>query len=63
LGASSMGYVVGNVARGISGGIGWRVFGSVGSGVDQLYYFIFTSSLFSHGLEGTFATTSLARMF
>jgi hypothetical protein len=34
---------------------------SVGSGVDQLRYFIFASSVFSHWVEGTLATTSLAR--
>jgi hypothetical protein len=39
----------------ISSGVRWRigrgVGGSVGSKVDQLHYFIFTSSLFSHGLK------------
>jgi hypothetical protein len=43
--------------------VGYSVSGSVGSGVDRLYYFVFTSSLFSHGLKGTIATTSLVRMF
>jgi hypothetical protein len=67
LGASNIGCVVGDVACGISCGIGWRVGrsvgGSVGSEVDRLYYFVFTTSLFSHGLKVIIATTSLARVF
>jgi hypothetical protein len=67
LGASSICCVVGDVAYGISGGIGWRVGrdvgDSVGNRVDQLYYFVFTSSLFSHGLKGAIATMSLVRIF
>jgi hypothetical protein len=36
---------------------------SVGSGVDRLHHFFFTSSLFSHRLKGSLAMASLARMF
>jgi hypothetical protein len=43
--------------------VGRGISGSVGSGVDRLYYLVFTSFLFSHGLKGTIATTSLARVF
>jgi hypothetical protein len=52
LGASGIGYVIGDVASVISDGIGWRIGRSigcsVGSRVDWLHYFVFTSSLFSH---------------
>jgi hypothetical protein len=64
LGTSSIGCVVDIVACGISGGIGWRVVGgSVGSGVDRLYHFVFTSFLFNHKLKGAIATTLLVKMF
>jgi hypothetical protein len=64
LDASSVSYVVSDVACGVSGGVGWRVGrgvgGSVGSEVDRLHHFVFTSSLFSHKLKGTIAPMSLA---
>jgi hypothetical protein len=34
---------------------------SNGSGVDWMRYFVFASTFFSHRVEGTLATTSLAR--
>jgi hypothetical protein len=49
------------ISRGISYRVGWSISCSVGSGVDRLCYFVFASSLFSHLVEGTPATTSLAR--
>jgi hypothetical protein len=69
LDVGSVGYVVNGIASNIgqsicwtvSRGVGWSISCSVSSGVDQLRYFIFTSSLFSHRVEGTLATTSLER--
>jgi hypothetical protein len=58
--ASGVGW---SVCRSISYRVGWSISCSVGSGLDQLHYFIFTSSLFSHRLKGTLAATSLARTF
>jgi hypothetical protein len=59
--------IVSNIGRSVcwsvSCRVGWSISCSVGSGVDRLRYFIFTSSLFSHRVEGTLATTSLARTF
>jgi hypothetical protein len=49
------------VCWGISHRVGWSVGCSIGSGVDRLRYFVFASSFFSHRVEGTLATTSLAR--
>jgi hypothetical protein len=63
LGANNIGFVVADVACGVSSAVGWRVSRGVGSGVDRLYYFVFTSSLFSHGLKRTITLMSLARMF
>jgi hypothetical protein len=67
LGASGISCIVGDVACGVSGSIGWRVGrgigGSGGSRVDRLYYFVFTSFLFNHGIKGTIVLTSLARVF
>jgi hypothetical protein len=65
----SIGYVVGDVTSGIdlivcwgvSHRIGWSIRRNVGSRVDWLCYFIFASSFFSHRVEGTLSTTSLAR--
>jgi hypothetical protein len=66
LGAGSISCIVGDVACGVSGGVGWRVgcgiSGSVGSGVNLLHHFVFTSSLFGHGLKGTIAVMLLARV-
>jgi hypothetical protein len=45
----------------ISRRVGWCVGCSIGSGIDRLCYFVFTSAFFSHRVEGTLATTSLAR--
>jgi hypothetical protein len=57
--------IASNIGRSISWGVsrrvGWSISCSVGSGVDRLCYFVFTSSLFSHRVEGTLATTLLAR--
>jgi hypothetical protein len=49
------------VCWGVSHRIGWSVGRSIGSRVDRLCCFIFASSFFSHRVEGTLATTSLAR--
>jgi hypothetical protein len=65
----SIGCVVGDVTSGVdliicwgvSHRIGWSVGRSVGNRVDRLCYFIFASSFFSHRVEGTLATMSLAR--
>jgi hypothetical protein len=56
---SSIGW---SVCWSISRRVSWSVSCSIGSGVGRLHYFIFTSSLFSYRVEGTLATTSLARM-
>jgi hypothetical protein len=69
LNIGSTGCVVGDVTSGVglivcwgvSHRIGWSVSRSVGSRVDWLCYFIFTSSFFSNRVKGTLATTSLAR--
>jgi hypothetical protein len=69
LDVSSIGCIVGGIASGISRGIwwsisrwvGWSIGCSVSSGVTRLHYFVFTSSFFSHRVEGTLATTSLTR--
>jgi hypothetical protein len=52
-----------SVCRSISCRVGWSISCSVGSGIDRLHYFVFTSPLFSHRLKGTLAETSLARTF
>jgi hypothetical protein len=49
------------ICWGISHRVGWSVRCSIGNEVDWLRYFVFTSSFFSHRVEGTLATTSLAR--
>jgi hypothetical protein len=41
--------------------IGWSIRCNIGSGVGRLHYFVFSSSLFSHGVERTPATMSLVR--
>jgi hypothetical protein len=69
LDVSSIGCTVGGTASGISRGVwwsishwvGWSIGCSVSSGVTRLHYFVFTSSFFSHRVEGTLATTSLVR--
>jgi hypothetical protein len=69
LDVSSIGCIVGGVASGINRGVcwsisrwvGWSIGRSVSSGVTRLHYFVFTSSFFGHRVEGTLATTSLAR--
>jgi hypothetical protein len=58
--ASGVGW---SVCRGISYRVGWSIGCSVGSGVDRLHHFVFTSSFFSHWLKGDLDTASLARMF
>jgi hypothetical protein len=49
------------VCWGISHRVGWSVGCSIGSGVDWLRYFIFASTFFSHQVDGTLSTMSLAR--
>jgi hypothetical protein len=69
LNIGSIGFIVDDVTSsigrsvcwGISRRVGWSVSCSIGSGVERLRYFIFASSFFSHWVEGTLATTSLAR--
>jgi hypothetical protein len=69
LDVNSIGCIVGGIASGISRGVwwsisrwvGWSIGYSVSSGVTRLHYFVFTSSFFSHRVEGTLATTLLAR--
>jgi hypothetical protein len=70
-----MSYVVGGIADNVGGSIGWcigrsvicgirwSISFSIGSGIDRLHYFVFTSSLFSYQLKRTIAVTSLARTF
>jgi hypothetical protein len=52
LGTSSISCIIGDAACGVSGSMGWRIGRSVGccvgSGVDLLHYFVFTSSFFNH---------------
>jgi hypothetical protein len=69
LDVGSVGCIVGgitsNIGRSvcwsISHRVGWSFSCSIGSGVDRLRYFVFASSLFNYRVEGTLATTSLAR--
>jgi hypothetical protein len=69
LDVGSVGCIIGGISSSIgrsicwsiSRRVGWSVSCNVGSRVDRLRYFVFTSSLFSHRVEGTLATTSLAR--
>jgi hypothetical protein len=65
LDVSSIGSIVGGISRGvcwsISRWVGWSIGCSVSSGISRLHYFVFTSSFFSHRVEGTLATTSLTR--
>jgi hypothetical protein len=69
LDVNSIGCIVGGIASCISRGVwcsisrwvGWSIGCSVSNEVTQLHYFVFTSSFFSHRVEGTLATTSLAR--
>jgi hypothetical protein len=69
LDVGSVGCVVGGIASSIVGGVcwsisrwvGWSIGCSVGSGIGWLHYFVFASTFFSHQVEGTLATTSLAR--
>jgi hypothetical protein len=71
LNVGSVSCVVGDVAsgvgwsicRGISCKVSRSISCSIGSRVDRLHDFVFTSSLFSDGLKGTLAAMSLARMF
>jgi hypothetical protein len=51
------------VCRGIGCRVNWSISDSISSGIDQLHYFIFASSLFSYELKGTLAPMSLARAF
>jgi hypothetical protein len=65
----SVGCIVGGITSSIGRGVcwsislrvGWSVGCSVGSGIGRLHYFIFSSTFFSHRVEGTLATTSLTR--
>jgi hypothetical protein len=70
LNVGSVGCVAGDVAsgvgwsvcRGIGCRVNWSISCSIGSGVERLHDFVFTSSLFSHGLKGTLAAVSLVGM-
>jgi hypothetical protein len=59
--------ITGNIGRSICWSVGrrvgWSIGCSVNSGIDQLYHFVFTLSLFFYWVEGTLAATSLARTF
>jgi hypothetical protein len=69
LDVGSVGCVVGSIASSIGQGVfwsisrwvGWNNSCSVGSGIGRLHYFVFASAFFSYRVEGTLATTSLAR--
>jgi hypothetical protein len=65
LDVSSIGCIVGGISRGvcwsISRWVGWSIGCSVSSGISWLHYFVFTTSFFSHQVEGTLSTASLAR--
>jgi hypothetical protein len=41
--------------------VGWSISCSIGSGIGRLHYFVFASAFFIYRVEGTLATTSLAR--
>jgi hypothetical protein len=53
----SIGCIVDDVANDISWGVSWNI----SRGVGRLRHFIFASTFFSHWVEGTLATTLLAR--
>jgi hypothetical protein len=69
LDVGSVGCIVGGITSSvgrsicwsISRRVGWSVGCSIGSGIGRLHYFVFASTFFSHRVEGTLATTSLAR--
>jgi hypothetical protein len=61
LDVGSVGCVVGGIASSIGLGVCWSISCNIGSGISQLHYFIFASAFFSYRVEGTLATTSLAR--
>jgi hypothetical protein len=69
LDVGSVGCIVGGITNSIGRGIcwsishrvGWSVGCSIGSGIGRLHYVVFASTFFSHWVEGTLATTSLAR--
>jgi hypothetical protein len=52
-----------SVCQSISCRVGWSISYNIGSRIDRLHHFVFTSSLFSHQLKGTLAAASLARTF
>jgi hypothetical protein len=52
-----------SVCRAIGCRVSWSISYTIGSGVDRLQDFIFTSFLFSQRLKGTLAAVSVARMF
>jgi hypothetical protein len=58
--ADSVGW---SICQSIGYRVSWSINCSIGSVIDRLNHFIFTSSLFSHWLKGTLSATSLARMF
>jgi hypothetical protein len=69
LDVGSVGCVVGDITSSIGRGVcwsisrmvGWSIGCSIGSRIGRLYYFVFASTFFGHRVEGTLATTSLAR--
>jgi hypothetical protein len=69
LDVGSVGCVVGGIASSIGQGVcwsisrwvGWSIRCSIGSGISRMHYFVSASAFFSYQVEGTLATTSLAR--
>jgi hypothetical protein len=69
LNIGNVGYIVDDVTTGIDQSVCWSIGYSIsrsiccsmGNRVDWLCYFIFASASFSHRVEGTLPTTSLAR--
>jgi hypothetical protein len=69
LDVGSVGCIVGGITSSIGWGVcwsisrrvGWSVGCSIGGGIGRLHYFVFALTFFSHRVEGTLATTSLAR--
>jgi hypothetical protein len=63
LNVGSVSCVVGDITDNVGSSVCRGISCSIGSGVDRLHDFVFTSSLFSHGLKGTLAAASVVRMF
>jgi hypothetical protein len=54
--------LAGAFAGALAAGLAGALVAALAAGVDRLCYFIFASTFFSHRVEGTLATTLLARM-